>query len=394
VAAGCGIQASGGENPPALQGEPSPGPFKEARRKPLEYAGPGRDEPAPDVSEVRIGWFGPSDPDHPLAGQMWQAAGLAVEEANEAGGYRGLPFRLTGTWSENPWGSGIRGVTRLVYQQGVWAMAGAPDSASAHLVEQVVAKARLAFLSPVSTDRTANQASVPWIFSCAPGDHLLAPLLARALLPRARGRGLTLISTTDHDSRMATGELLRAMEKLRIYPTFHLQLAAGNPGMAARLDGAPIARSAQVVVVAPPRESAWIVAGLRERGFSDPIFGGPAMGRRPFLESAGPAAGGVTFPLLWYPPMAGEAGERFASKFRKRFGTEPDYSAAYTYDALSLLIAAIRKAGLNRARIRDAVEKLSPWAGVTGRITWDPVGQNQHTPVLGTIQKGRRIPRR
>ena len=87
--------------------------------------------PPEDLDEVRIGWFGPSDEEEEGASMMWLAAKMAVEEANRAGGYNGLEFRLVPGWSANPWGTGIRDVTRLIYDEKVWALVGAPDGASA-----------------------------------------------------------------------------------------------------------------------------------------------------------------------------------------------------------------------------------------------------------------------
>ena len=53
------------------------------------------DDPAPsDINEVLIGYFGPTDPCAAQGIEMWRAAGLAIEQANLAGGYKGLPFRL------------------------------------------------------------------------------------------------------------------------------------------------------------------------------------------------------------------------------------------------------------------------------------------------------------
>jgi branched-chain amino acid transport system substrate-binding protein len=112
------------------------------------------------------------------------------------------------------------------------------------------------------------------------------------------------------------------------------------------------------------------------------------MGRRGFLEEAGKATEGVIFPLL-HIPHKDSAG--FEKKFTSRFGYRPDYLAAHTYDTVNLLIGAIRKAGLNRARIRDAVRELSPWAGVTGIIKWDTLGGNSRTVQLGTVKAGRVI---
>jgi len=370
-----------------------PRPFFDARTQPVEYVGPGREDPPPgNVGEVKIGWFGPSEPDHATAGLMWCAAKTALDEANRSGGYEGRPFRLVTAWSENPWGTGVKQVTRLVYDEKVWAIIGSPDGPSAHLVEQVVAKARLTFVSPVSTDKTTNLVNVPWIFSCAPGDHVLTPVLAKAIAAQARGQGFVLISCTDHDSRLTTTELLAALRRLKMFPKRHLQFSGGAVDFAAHLQAVRDAEPAAVVVIAGPLDSARFVTAFRRCGFDLPVLGGPAMGRFAFLKHAGESAEGVIFPLLWDPDTVGEGAQEFTGRFDRRFGTAPDYTAAYTYDAMNLLVAAIRKAGLNRVRIRDAVRELSPRPGVTGTITWDPTGHNRRSVILGTIRNGRFIP--
>jgi len=374
----------------ALSG-PSSAPFFRYRSHPVEYVGPGRDEPEPEnVDEVRIGWFGPTDPKDPLAGLMWSAAILAVDEANRDGGYRGRPFRLIGAWSANPWGSGIKDVTRLVYDEGVWAILGGPDGPSAHLVEQVISKARLPYISPVSTDKSTNLVNVPWIFSCAPADHLLAPLLAEAIATKAGS--FVLISCTDHDSRVTAAELLAAMTRLKAGPTRRLDFLPGAVDFAAQIRSVRESSPSAVVVIAGPRDSGRFLAALRREGVGLPVFGGPTMGQGAFLETAGRAAERAVFPLLWDSQHAGERAQPFVRHFRQRFATEPDYAAAYTYDAANLLIAAVRQAGLNRPRIADAVRGLSGWLGVTGAITWDPTGQNHRAVILGTIRDGRLRP--
>ena len=109
------------------------------------------------------------------------------------------------------------------------------------------------------------------------------------------------------------------------------------------------------------------------------------MGRHGFVERASEAAEGVIFPLLY---EHGKESKSFDKKFTARFGRRPDYLAAHTYDAVNILIAAIRKAGLNRARIHDQVRALSGWQGVTGEIRWDPLGSNSRLVSLGTIRDG------
>jgi len=424
IAGGCasGLRPAGHVDAPVA---PAPTraqePYFDARSHAAEYVGPGREVPPPGtIEEVKIGWFGPDDPAHPTAGQMWSAATLAVEEANSNGGYDGLPFRLVVSWSENPWGTGVRNVTRLVYDEDVWAIVGAPDGPSAHLIAQVVAKARLTFVSAVSTDKTTNLANVPWVFSCAPGDHVGAPILAEAIVSRTGRKNFAIVSCTDHDSRMFTTELLGALGQRRTFPALHLEFRPGagtsprskaqSPKSRVRgstpqippdfgpwtLDfGLPRLRQADpaaVVLIASPQDAAGFLRAMRGAGLTMPVFGGPAMGRRAFIEAAGSYADGVMFPLLWDASGPGERSAAFAQRFEEQFGNAPDYTAAHTYDAMNLLIAAIRSAGLNRVRIRDAIRGLSPWPGVTGVIAWDPIGQNRRPVGLGTIRDGRVTP--
>lgn len=376
--------------PPETEGM---NPFFEARAHTAEYAGPGREVPFPtDIKEVKIGWFGPSDPNDAAAGAMWRAASMAIEEANRKGGHNGQPFRLVTSWSENPWGSGIKDVTRLVYDEDVWAIVGAPDGPAAHLVEQVVAKARLPFISPVATDKTANLANVPWIFSCTPGDHLQASALARAIVSQVEGRSLAVVSCTDHDSRAFTTELLAALSKLERFPSLHVWFRPLSPGFDTQLQSICQAQPGAVALIAGARDAGRFMRALREEGLAVPVFGGPAMGRHLFIRTAGQYAEGVVFPLLWQPSVTGMLSAEFDRRFQQQFGIHADYTAAHTYDAVNLLIAAIQRAGLNRVLIRDAIRELSPFLGIAGHITWDPTGHN-HRPVnLGMVRDGRAVP--
>ena len=366
---------------------PSEKVFFDARTRQTYYAGPGREQAPPaDVNEVLIGYFGPCSPSDPKGGDMWRAACLAVEQANKAGGYKGLPFRLVAGWSDNPWGSGVKEVARMAYVHKVWAVIGGIDGPSTHLAEQVVAKARLTLLSSASTDKTVNLANVPWMFSCLPGDHVQAPILARAIASRIGEGRFLLVSAVDHDSYLFTVELTRSFVKHRLVPFCHFEFKPGERYCAALAEEIVDAEAPVLVLIAAAQESARLISAVRSKGFKGLIFGGPQMGCRSFLEDAGKAAEGVVFPLLYAPA---ESSDNFEKTFARRFGHSPDYLAAHTYDGINLLIVATRKAGLNRARICDAVRTLSPWRGVTGSIQWDPLGSNSRSVGLGTIKKGR-----
>jgi ABC-type branched-subunit amino acid transport system substrate-binding protein len=131
-----------------------------------------------------------------------------------------------------------------------------------------------------------------------------------------------------------------------------------------------------------------LVHAVCAAGFQGDIFGGPAMGRRRFLQEAGPAAEGVIFPLVAEP---GEKWSALEAILEKRFQRHLDFAAAGTYDAVQLLVAAVRKAGLNRVRIGDALRGLSPWNGAAGTVCWDSLGGNTRPVHLGKVSVGRLV---
>jgi branched-chain amino acid transport system substrate-binding protein len=361
--------------------------FFDAGEHQASYTGPGRHDQTPaDIKEVLIGYFGPGTFTDPQAGDMWRAASLAVEQANQDGGYKGLPFRLVAGWSQNPWGSGVKEVARMAYVHKVWAVIGGIDGPSTHLAEQVVAKARLTLLSPASTDKTVNLANVPWMFSCLPADNLQAPLLAEAVYSNLGSKSFILASATDHDSHIFAAELTGSFIKHKINPSYHFEFKPAERDFTPLVQKIISADAEALVVIAGANDSAGLIWAVREKNFTKLIFAGPHAGRSRFLIEAGRAAENVIFPLLYVP---GESSETFEKNFTHRFGNPPDYLAAHTYDAANLLISAIRKAGLNRTRICDEVRNLSPWQGVTGQIHWDGLGRNTRPVVLGTYKNSR-----
>ncbi|HYN03501.1 MAG TPA: ABC transporter substrate-binding protein, partial [Vicinamibacteria bacterium] len=361
-------------------------PFKKPSAQALDFRGPGREEPEPAVDEVVLGWFGPGDPDHPDFGDLWRGATLALEQENAAGGYRGKPFRLLPAWSESPWKAGIVDLTRLVYDRGAWAVIGGADGTTTHLAVQIALKSHFLLLSPGSTDASADHANVPWLFSLPPSDERIAPVLADAIAQATAGGSFAVVASTDHDSRAALVALRRALGERRLTPATLVELApleADLPAFAGRLvRGGPRA----VVVLAPSILAGRLTAALRGAGFRGPIVGGAPAGRAAFRRVARAAAEGVIAPLVVEP---GPEWEAFAQAYATRWGEPPDEAAAHGYDAVRLVAAAVRQAGLNRALIRDAVRSLAPWPGASGRVTWSALGRNERAVALGSWADGR-----
>jgi branched-chain amino acid transport system substrate-binding protein len=419
-----GLPLSGAVPPP----QPDPAAFFRFRQSTLGYRGPSED--FTNLTEIRLGWFGPTNLSDPLHGDLWWAANFALDQANAArsdagrgtSDFQQLPFRLIARWAVDPWGTGVSQLSRMVYDAQPLALLGSVDSASTHLAEQVVAKAQLPLVSPIATDKTATLAGVSWMLACAPSDAAIARVLVHGLLaalpdqfetrpPESRTRArLALLSTTDHDSRMTTRELLKELSRRGRLPDFRFDVPAGAADVTRQLAALAQARPAAVLIIAGAEDSARLVRALRTAWTTNTvhlspnaregagragegetrclIFGTHTLGRTRFLDLAGQAAEGVRFPLLFVPDKTDPVTAHFIQQFTRARGHPPDYAAALTYDATRLLIEAIRRAGPNRARIRDALVQLSPWQGIAGPIQFDGTGQNSRTNLCMAIIRG------
>jgi branched-chain amino acid transport system substrate-binding protein len=388
-----GFGAAGGAQGTAARDQAAVAPFKAASEQPLDFRGPGRELPEPLVPEVVLGWFGPGDPEHPDFGDCWRGATLAIEEENRAGGYRrpapasgAIPFRLIPAWSESPWQAGILGVARLVEEQGAWAIIGGVDGTTTHLAVQLALKAHFLLLSPGSSDVTADLANVPWLFSLPPSDERIASLLAEAV---ARAGGpLVIAAATDHDSHAALVAVRRALAARQLGPSALVELAplTDDPGLVATRLLASHPRV--VLVLAGARAAGRLVAALRPAGFAGTIVGGASLARNAFRRAAGDNAEGALVPLA---AGGGPSREAFVRAYVGRWGEPPDDAAVQSYDAVRLTAGAVREAGLNRARIRDAVRALAPWRGAEGTVHWDARGRNEAPVALGVWRQGRLV---
>jgi len=363
-------------------------PFFRLREHATLYYGPGREEKEPgEVDEVRLGFFGPESSEDAKGGMIWAGAALALERvATISVGSGNKPLRLLSYWSDNPWMGAVTHLARGVYDDGIWVVIGGIDGETTHLAAQVAAKGRIAIVSPGNTDKTSHLANVPWVFSILPADDLLAQLLADYWLAKAVHREVVLLSATDHDSRRFSAELMQKLAGVGGGVRFRADFKPGTAALEGAVQEILRIDPTCIVVSADAHEAARAVQLLRKAGYTRTIYGGPALGQRNFQAHLGELPGDVVFPLCWRRTARTE---EFVSSFQARYGFPPDYLAAAGFDSVLICAEAIEIAGLNRARINDALRELSPWQGASGEIRWDTSGMNMSPPHLARYRQGK-----
>jgi hypothetical protein len=123
--------------------------------------------------------------------------------------------------------------------------------------------------------------------------------------------------------------------------------------------------------------------GMKQRVFGSYRTLGPEL-----LSEAGPAAEGFEAVFPYDPTRKDPKWRDFNRRFDARFHEQPEQFASLAFDAMNALLDSICRAGLNRARIHDALADIEQYDGVTGHMVFDPNQKNVAPMFLGTVHNG------
>ncbi|MGH8669205.1 MAG: branched-chain amino acid ABC transporter substrate-binding protein [Burkholderiales bacterium] len=106
-------------------------------------------------------------------------------------------------------------------------------------------------------------------------------------------------------------------------------------------------------------------------------------------ELAGDAAEGLLCSQAGIPPQA--ASKKFLDAYKQKFNTDPILYAPFTYDAVNLLIEAMKKANsAEPAKYLPELQKIS-FSGATGSISFDDKGDRKDAEITIFTMKGGKI---
>ncbi len=383
-------------------------PYYENYTHPNIYTGAARDIPDPkDVKEVRIGFLGPiaKQADQVYGLRMLHGAQMAIDDANARGGYGGKPFRLMvhddySNWQfgaegggERPtdpaiWGAPLDESVKMVYDEKVWAVFGSISSESTHMILRLALKAEFPIVNSASTDPTIPETYVPWYFTDLQDDRVQAYTLARRMFTELRLKRVALLRVNNRYGRMAAEKFRNAAIRLGHPVVIEQKFLPGDTDFARELGIIRDSRVNAVVLWADQSEAAGILKQMRAMGMKQRVFGAYRTLGPDLVAQAGPAGEGFEAVFPYDPTRNDPRWLDFNRRFEARFHEPPEQFASLAYDAMNILLDSICKAGLNRARIHDALADLDQYDGVTGHMVFDPNQKNVAPMFLGTVHNG------
>jgi len=322
---------------------------------------------------IRVGGVMPlSRPGFLEAGRHLKAGlELAVADVNGLGGVGGRPLELL----IRDTGAGPAEAVAIVdelHKDGVAAIAGEYHSIVARAIAARATQLGLAFVCSSAVLDSLTDEPSRWVARLAPAQSHCWRVYAEFLV-RVGYRRVALISQPDRYWSTGAG-ILRAVLGEAGVGVVSVDASATDAADAAAQLAEIGGIAAAVLLVAYPEPAASLVRAFRASGaLADMAIGDPA-GRAEFSgwsQILGVDGLGVSF-LRYLPGRLGRAGEAIERRLTEVLGETPSFVAFEAYDAINVVVAALRAAGRERPALAASFGELTV-AGTRGRIRFTRV---------------------
>jgi len=362
----------------------------------LDYHGAADLRPDGDpakLSEIAIGFMSPiqNNPESVFGLPELHGAQLALEQANARGGYKGKPYALKIHNESALWGASSAELVKMLFDENCWAMLGCVDGQNCHISLRVTLKLEVPIVDVGTTDPTVTETRIPWLIHDFPDDRQQGYTLADYVFKTLKLKRMGVLRTQTRYARIGVAKFNDEARRMGRQPVLEVKFERGDKDFTHQLQMLRDAKVEGVILWGEAAEAGLILKQMRAMGMNQPVFGSSRIAHAPLLEIAGPAAEGLVVTSALDPTRTDPKWVAFRDAYRQKFNEDPIDYAAYAYDGMNILIAAIEKTGLNRGRIMDVFRsyQMKSYPGVAGTIYFDHTLNNPAPVTLAKVKNGK-----
>jgi len=343
---------------------------------------------------IKIGNVAPlTGPDSYLGKDNENGARLAVEEINRQGltiNGKAITLELLGEDDAGDPKFGTQVAQKLVDSK-VVAVVGHLNSGVTIPASKIYSEAGIVQISPSSTNPEYTKQGYKTAYRMVGTDAQQGPVLARFALETLKGKSIAIVDDATQYGKGLADEfekkIISSGSKIVIHEATNnkatdfkailTNIKAKNPdiilfgGMAAT--GGPFAKQA------------------KELGIKAKIIGGDGICSPTLYELAGDAVENIVCSTVGIPKESLNNSANFLKNYQERFKTEVQIYAPMAYDAVMIIVDAMKRSNsTNAADILKAIPTTN-YAGLSGQITFDEKGDLKESYITLSQFKDKKI---
>ncbi|WP_281660025.1 branched-chain amino acid ABC transporter substrate-binding protein [Microvirgula aerodenitrificans] len=326
---------------------------------------------------VRIGQASPlTGPIAHLGKDVEQGARLAIDDINAAGveiGGRKVRFELVSEDDQGDPKMGAQVAQRLV-DAGVVGVIGHLNSGTTMPASRLYADAGLPQLSPSATNPDFTRQGFKTTYRLIANDVQQGIALGRFAVDVLKARTVAVVDDRTAYGQGLADEFEKAVRSQGATVVKREFTTNNATDFGAILTSIKAAQPDVVFYGGMDAQAGPMARQMKRLGIHARLLGGDSVQTPEFIRLAGDAADGVYSSACGVPRDRMPGFTDFNTRYKARFNTEVQVYSPYEYDAVHVLVDAMKRAGSTDPKVFLPEIAKTDYHGVTGRVAFDKQG--------------------
>ncbi len=359
--------------------------------------------PAAGAETIKIGAIlAVTGPASFLGGPEARTLEMLVDQTNAAGGINGNKVELIIKDSGANPEKAISFAKQLIEEEQVVVVLGPSTSGETMKVKKIFEEAGTPLLSAAAAEVIVNPVA-KYVFKTPQKDSYVAQKIFETMKEMGISKIAVLAGNTGFGNA-GKGQLLKIAPEMGI-EVVEVEVYDGkSTDLSAVVAKIKANKDVQAVVnwsIVPAQSI--LAKNMRQAGWDVPLFQSHGFGNIKYVEAAGAAAEGIIFPAgrLLVADSLPEGNPQkallmdYIAAYEGKYKEAASTFGGHAYDAYIIAKAAIEKAGTDKAKIRDEIEKIKDLPGTGGVFSFsaeDHNGLGIDSLVMITVKDGKFVP--
>jgi branched-chain amino acid transport system substrate-binding protein len=307
---------------------------------------------------------------------------MLVQDLNAQGGVDGRKIQLVVKDTGGDPAKAVSFAKQLMEEDRVFAIIGPATSGETIAIKPIVEEGRTLLLSCAAAEVIVNPVA-SHVFKVAPKDSFAAEMIFR----RMKKMGLKRIGFLSSNTGFGKAGKDQ-VEKLA--PAHGIEIAVSEvydkaaTDLTAEVTKLKAANVQAVLNWSIEPAQAIVIKNARQIGLAVPIFQSHGFANIQYAKAAGAAADGVMFPasrIVVADALADKHPQKvvvasYKKGYEGRYKEDVSSFGGHAYDALMILVRAVKEAGLDREKVRAAIENMKGFVGTAGVFNFSATDHN------------------
>ncbi len=339
--------------------------------------------PTKTAEPIKIGaLFAVTGPAANLGSPEEKTARMLVDEINAKGGVKGHKLVLVIKDTQSKPENAVSFAKQLIEEDKVFAIIGPSTTGETMQIKALCDENKTLLISCAAAEAIVNPLA-KWVFKTPQKDSDAARKIFMAL-QKLKIDKIAVLSSNTGFGKAGKEQLEKIAPEYKITVAISEVYETDATDLTGVLTKVKAADVGAIVNWSIEPAQAILAKNLKQLGLKIPLFQSHGFGNIKYVQAAGEAADGIIFPagrLLAADVLPKDDPqkallEKYKADYEAKYKEDVSTFGGHAYDAITILAKAIEIAGVDKEKVRDAIENLKGFVGTAGIFNFSPTDHN------------------